>query len=125
MPMLPKPAKKYCQTCGEELQGRSDKKFCDDHCRTTFNNQFKIEPEVVKEINQHLKKNRKILEELVPEDTGKIKVTYQKLVDKGYNFMYHTHQYKTKIGNLYTFVYDYAWMKLDDQFYMLVKRQGD
>ena len=116
-------AKKICLSCGSEVQGRSDKKFCDDQCRTTYNNQFKTEPKIVKDINTQLKRNRKILEEFVPPETGKINVSQQKLIDKGFNFSYHTHLYKTKTGTVYTFIYDYGWLKLDEQLYMLVKRK--
>ncbi len=30
--------RKKCPVCGEEIFGRSDKKFCSDDCRTYFNN---------------------------------------------------------------------------------------
>lgn len=121
--MLNPTAKKNCLHCGKELQGRVDKKFCDDQCRTAYNNQFNAIPDIVKDINQTLKRNRKILEELTPADTGKTRVTLQKLIDKGFNFSYHTNTYLTKAGALYVFCYDYGYLKLDDQFYMLVKRQ--
>lgn len=28
-----------CINCGEILNGRADKKFCDNHCRNQYNNQ--------------------------------------------------------------------------------------
>ncbi|WP_431012719.1 DUF2116 family Zn-ribbon domain-containing protein, partial [Rahnella sp. PAMC25617] len=31
--------KKHCLNCGNVIQGRIDKKFCDDQCRNSFNNQ--------------------------------------------------------------------------------------
>ncbi|MBQ6311618.1 MAG: DUF2116 family Zn-ribbon domain-containing protein [Bacteroidales bacterium] len=30
--------KKTCPVCGKEVNGRSDKKFCSDECRTFYNN---------------------------------------------------------------------------------------
>ena len=30
--------KHQCLQCGEAIYGRSDKKFCDDHCRTEWHN---------------------------------------------------------------------------------------
>ena len=30
--------RKKCPVCGKEVNGRSDKKFCSDECRTFFNN---------------------------------------------------------------------------------------
>ena len=29
-----------CLTCGTELRGRTDKKFCDDYCRSAYNNKM-------------------------------------------------------------------------------------
>lgn len=31
-------AKRICPVCGKEVNGRSDKKFCSDECRTFYNN---------------------------------------------------------------------------------------
>ncbi len=114
-----------CLTCNNELRGRSDKKFCDDQCRTTYNNQQNPAPTLVKEITNALKKNRRIMEALVPSDIGKIKVSYQKLITKGYNFGYHTHTYTTKVGTHYVFCFEYGYLKLDNDMYMLVKRIED
>ncbi len=114
-----------CLTCNSELRGRSDKKFCDDQCRTTYNNQQNIEPVFVKEITAAIKKNRKIMEALIPEDTGKIKVSQQKLLAKGFNFAYHTHTYTTKVGSNYVFCYEYGYLKIENDNYMLVKRTTD
>lgn len=30
--------RKKCPVCGKDVNGRSDKKFCSDECRTFFNN---------------------------------------------------------------------------------------
>lgn len=118
-------AGRVCLNCGGELVGRVDKKFCDDQCRTTYNNQFKVTPDVVKEINNILKKNRQILEQLTPTAEGKIKLHEKRLLDKGFNFSYFTHNYITKTGTAYFFCYEYGYLKLENQFYMLVKRQSD
>ena len=115
---------KYCLSCNNELHGRADKKFCDDQCRTTYNNQFKVNTGAIKDINAILKKNRKILHDLTPEEQGKAKVSKKRLLDKGFNFTYLTHQYTTKAGACYTFCYEYGYLKLEEDFYMLVKRQS-
>ena len=33
---------RLCGVCTRPLRGRSDKKFCNDYCRNTFNNRKKI-----------------------------------------------------------------------------------
>jgi hypothetical protein len=33
---------KKCLACNKTLRGRADKKFCDDYCRSNYNNLQKI-----------------------------------------------------------------------------------
>ena len=62
-----KQAVKNCLTCDKPLKGRSDKKFCDDYCRNNYNNQLKsITTNQMRNVNNALGKNRRILEELIP-----------------------------------------------------------
>jgi hypothetical protein len=65
------------------------------------------------------------METLVPEDIGKIKISQQKLLAKGFNFGYHTHTYTTKVGSNYLFCYEYGYLKIDNENYMLVRRAID
>lgn len=113
---------KNCLTCGNELHGRSDKKFCDDQCRTTYNNRFKTESLQVKAINAALRKNRKILESfLLPyKDKTTVNVSLNKLNGTGFNYTYNTHTLNTRSGN-YVFCYEYGYRMLDDAFVMIVK----
>ena len=54
---------KSCLLCQKTIRGRSDKKFCNDYCRNVYNNQNKsIQNNLVRNINNALGKNRKILE---------------------------------------------------------------
>jgi predicted nucleic acid-binding Zn ribbon protein len=115
---------KFCLQCGEPLKGRADKKFCDDQCRTTYNNNLKSEAIWVREINITLRRNRKIIEELIPINDGKLKTTKVKLTDKGFNFTYHTHTYTTKAGATYIFCYEYGYLPLEGDLVMLVKREN-
>lgn len=115
---------KTCLNCGDVLKGRIDKKFCDDQCRTQHNNRINVDSSTVKNITSILKKNRKILEETLSSSTeGKVKVSSKKIQDKGYNFTYHTHQYKTKTGSVYYFCFEYGFLPLEHDLYMVVKRQ--
>ena len=63
---------KSCLQCGDKISGRSDKKFCSDYCRNAFNNdQNRDVNNYVRNINNILRKNRRILAELnVPGITG-------------------------------------------------------
>lgn len=114
---------RFCLQCGELLKGRVDKKFCDDQCRTAHNNQFKSDSALMRSINNTLKKNRKILESLIPSVEGKIKVSRKKLEEKGFSFSYYTHVYTTKAGASYCFCYEFGYLPLEGDYFMLVKRQ--
>ena len=111
--------KRICPECGDEFQGRSDKKFCSDMCRNSFNNkQNSNSTNLVRNINNILRKNRRVLQELNPSD--KTKVHKNKLMDKGYNFNYATNIYQTKTGNTYYFCYEHGFMAVEDDYFILV-----
>lgn len=114
--------KKTCIECGESFNGRSDKKFCSDMCRNAFNNKLNSDSNnYVRNINHILRKNRRILEDLIPEETAK--VSKQKLMDKGFNFNYYTNTTTTKTGNQYLFCYEYGYLAIEGNYYLLVKRK--
>ena len=58
---------KKCIECNKLLKGRADKKFCDDLCRNSYNNKLNSDTNgYVRNINNTLRKNRRILEETLP-----------------------------------------------------------
>ena len=117
-------ANKTCMSCGRSIKGRSDKKFCDDYCRSTYNNRLHNDTSpCVRNVNNILRKNRRILEELIPEETAKI--TRNRLVEKGFNFQYLTSTYTNKKGMMYYFCYEYGYLPLDNDWLFLVKRKND
>lgn len=115
---------KKCLDCGEKLVGRADKKFCNDQCRNNYNNRLNSDTsEMMRHVNAILRKNRKILEEILSHSPeGKMTVNQRKISDKGYNFNYFTNIYTTKTGKKYFFCYEYGYMQLENELLMLVKR---
>ncbi len=114
---------KNCLSCNKSVRGRADKKFCDDYCRNAYNNQARTqEPQEVKEIILLLKKNRKILEDLMGTE-DMCKQPKDKFIAKGFLFDYHTHLYKNKNGNTYYFCFEYGFLPLENNWYLLVKRK--
>ncbi|WP_010227261.1 hypothetical protein [Gillisia marina] len=112
---------KACPECGEKIVGRTDKKFCSDYCRNAHNNKMnKDSTNLVRNVNNLLRKNYRILQELNPTD--KTKVTKAKLISKGFNFEYFTSIYTTKAGTVYYFIYDQGYLPLESDYYALVKR---
>ena len=113
-----------CLECGKKVKGRADKKFCDDFCRNSFNNKLNSDSNAyVRNINNILRRNRRILEELLPENEEKAKSTKDKMREKGFQFKYFTHTYTTKQGVVYYFCYDYGYLLLDNDWVLVVMRK--
>lgn len=113
--------KRICLDCSEPIQGRADKKFCDDQCRSNYNNRLKTDQSnFEREVNTILRKNKSILRQANPE--GKTKTNKDKLLSKGFNFNYFTHVYQTQKGHQYHFCYEYGYLRLDNEEILLVKR---
>jgi hypothetical protein len=113
--------KRYCLHCQELLKGRSDQRYCDDACRNAFfNEKSKNEHSQVRAIDLALKKNRRILMEFLRTDKI-ISVTENNLLQKGFDFKYHTHQLRTTSGLQYWFCYDYGYLQRKPCLYIIVK----
>ncbi|RZS99069.1 hypothetical protein [Aquimarina brevivitae] len=113
---------KKCLECDQKIIGRADKKFCSDYCRNAYNNNLNRDSKnLVRNINNKLRKNYRILETLNPGD--KTTTTRSKLLAKDFNFEYFTSIYTTKTGNTYYFVYDQGYLALENDFFALVKRK--
>lgn len=112
-----------CLECDAEIRGRVDKKFCSDYCRNAYNNKLnKDSKNLVRNINNRLRKNYRILDSFELRD-GKTRTTKTRLLDKGFDFEYITNLYTTKKGSTYYFVYDLGYLPLDNDYYMIVKRE--
>lgn len=113
---------RLCLDCNKLVKGRTDKKFCDDQCRSNFNYRLKADDlSFINLVNQILKKNRNILKAKNP--ASKIKIKRDALLTKGFNFNFHTHTYTTKNGNVYYFCYEYGYLVLDHEEILLIKRE--
>ena len=75
----------------------------------------------MRNVNNKLRKNYRILLELNID--GKSKTTRGKLLSKGFDFEYFTNVLITNTGNTYHFVYDQGYRLLENDFYMLVKKE--
>ncbi|PXY44447.1 hypothetical protein [Flavobacterium hydrophilum] len=113
---------KTCLECAEKIVGREDKKFCSDSCRNAYNNKInKDSTNFMRNVNNKLRKNYRILCELNSE--GKSKATRDKMVNKGFDFDFFTNILQTKTGNTYYFLYDQGYRSLDNDYFMLVKKE--
>ena len=101
------------------MVGRRDKKYCSDHCRVShWNELHRDTSKFMTNINNYLRKNRRILANLNP--TGKAKVTKAQLLDEGFKFSYFTNEYVTKKGKVYRFIYEQGYIEIEKGVYALV-----
>ena len=113
---------KTCLECGDRIMGRSDKKFCSDHCRTSFNNKLNSDQtNYVRNVNNILRRNRRILAELNPK--GRVKIALGKLLEKGFEFSYFTSVQEDREGAC-RYCYDQGYLKLENDTCLLVVREG-
>src|SRR6266496_4474107 len=119
---------RHCLSCGKTLKGRIDKKFCDDYCRNNYNNQQKAKSyhsSYVRNVNNALLKNRKILESILAGKEETAKANRDKLMKLGFDFQYLTHIYTTKSEKTYYYCYDYGYLPLDNDWFLIVRRKEE
>lgn len=124
--MIQQPVNRNCLACGKPLRGRADKKFCDDYCRNNYNNQLKGPVNnYVRNINNALGKNRRILDGLLPNNGGVARASKEKLDQLGFHFRYITHTHTTRTGCTYFFCYDCGYLPLEKGNYLIVRKKED
>ncbi|MBU3743341.1 MAG: hypothetical protein FGM61_02175 [Sediminibacterium sp.] len=117
------PTIRKCLSCGSIVRGRPDKKYCDESCRNSYNNRYYSESHAyVRNINQNLKKNRTILERLLPKHRLMARAPQYRLYSMGFRFQYYTHTHTNKNGKQYFFCYEYGYLLLDKERVLIVKR---
>lgn len=111
----------YCMDCGALLKGRSDKRFCNDYCRSHHYHQVnKDELLFLKEINKILKKNKIILERFYTQ--GISALHRSPMLAAGFNFNYFTHLKSGHGGRTCIYCYEYGYVKLNEDEFLLCKQ---
>jgi hypothetical protein len=111
---------RYCIECGQRIAGRSDKKFCNDQCRTAWHNKLKCEEyDQIKTTNNILIRNRRILAELIA--VGRKEIRTETLTKLGFQFDYFTRAQKERNGHQSHFCYDVGYMPVSKGLYLLRK----
>ena len=99
-----------CLHCKKLLKGRTDKKYCDLHCKSAYQYQKqKLEPKrFYNKVDNQLRLNRRILKEF--NKGGKVIVRSEVLLDLGFDPHFFTHYWKNKKKDVYLFVYEYGFL---------------
>ena len=114
---------KNCLACDKLIKGRADKKFCDDSCRNNYNNRMNsYTSPVVRNVNNILRRNRRILEDLLaPLDKKVLVIERRKLVERGFQFDFITEYYHPDNKEHYYYCYDYGYRSIDQEKVLAVK----
>jgi hypothetical protein len=121
-----KNTERKCKVCERVIKGRSDKKFCDGYCRAAYNNEQKSpDNNFMRNINSRLGKNRRILQQMLPENETMKKTTREKLLQAGFQFKYLTHTLVSPKRSIYYFCYEFGYRPLDNDYFLIVKRNEE
>jgi len=98
-----------CNCCGETLMGRSDKRFCNDACRSQhYHHIHQKERREIAKINRILRKNRRILLEW--RSTNEKCGYKESLLKKGFCFDHYTHSKEIGKGRAF-YCYDLGYVE--------------
>lgn len=87
-----------CLECGTELYGRSDKKFCSEHCKNSYNNRRRSQgTEEFRRTIRVLENNHRILEGLILSGTRSIAL--ESMDELGFDIKHMTGHRKTATGH--------------------------
>lgn len=102
---------KECLNCNKKLEGRTDKKYCDMHCKSAYHYQrIKEQPErFYNKVDNQLRLNRKLLKEY--NKAGKSIIRSEVLLNLGFDPKFFTHYWKNQKGEVYLFVYEYGYLR--------------
>lgn len=126
MRLIPFMKIKTCLACEKPLSGRSDKRFCDLHCKSTYHYKRGLEraPRFYNQVDNQLKTNRRLLKHY--NRAGKAIIRASVIKAEGFNPNFFTHYWKNKKGDVYLFVYEYGFFKKSDndiEKYVLIQWQ--
>lgn len=101
-----------CKECGERLEGRGDKVFCDDRCRMRFHRHSNASLRIRKGVDHVLQRNRNLLIAM----RGKMHTRWNSLDcafwlrRKGFDFNFHTHIVTLTDGRMAIMCYEEGYV---------------
>jgi hypothetical protein len=116
-----------CIACGEKIEGRIDKIYCSEYCKSAFHyrkNKNKTK-NLFQKIDEQLKINRRLLAHY--NKAGKAVIRKEELLKAGFVPKYFTHYWKNQKGDVYLFCYEYGFLEVKENSrkkYVLVQWQS-
>ncbi len=99
--------------CNKKMQGRTDKKFCSNHCRSSYHNAiYGNRTNYMRRINALLLRNRKILSDLFVLQRKGAPIPLSELYIKGFTPQHFTHQAKHSSKSIYNYCYEFGYSQV-------------
>ncbi|MFK7812162.1 MAG: hypothetical protein AB8B59_06685 [Maribacter sp.] len=103
---------KSCPICNSIVLGRTDKIFCSAKCKSIDQYEKRQQDEkFFLKVDRQLRINRKILKRY--NKSGFTTIRASELVGEGFNPDFFTHYWKNKKGDVYLFVYEYGFLRIN------------
>jgi hypothetical protein len=110
-----------CTACRKIIRGRTDKKFCNDHCRNTYNNQLRApENAYIRSVTLSIRKNRSILQMMLGKKKN-MQVNRNELLEHGFRFRYHTHLENLSIGSNIVCCFDVGYQTIEQDKILVLR----
>ena len=111
-------SRKKCLECKERIIGRTDKKFCDDLCRSNYNNRvYRKKNNRLKLTNRILKTNYDLLNTRLTN--GVLLIPRTELKEQGFRFNYLTGINKRKGRRVFN-IYDIQYVNSENGNYLKI-----
>ncbi len=111
---------KTCIECNSPINGRADKKFCNDDCRSAWHNKSNSDANnFVRTVNKILRRNRRILHKFYQR--GETAVNRERLIEEGFAFGYYTNERIAKDGHPQKYCYEVGIVESDPRNLNLIK----
>lgn len=112
-----------CLNCDSELKGREGKRYCSDSCKSAYHyTQRKVNDSFYLKVDRQLKINRKLLKKY--NQSGFTTLRRSVMKEEGFNPKFFTHYWKNKKGQVYLFCYDYGFLEIENDKFLIVEWQS-
>lgn len=103
---------KKCLYCKTDIEGRTDKIFCNPYCKSSYHYEKSKgkEDSIYVKVDKQLKANRRILKQY--NKSGLSTVKKEILLQEGFNPGYFTNYWKNSKGQVYLFCYEFGFREI-------------
>lgn len=101
---------RHCLNCSTLIRGRCDKKFCNEYCRSIYNNKKnQYATNLMQRICAKLRRNHKIINAVLANHAPDEPMDRQYLIDRGFDFQYVTEMVESSGGDIIYCCFDMAY----------------